>query len=50
MELRVAFGPGYRIYFGMQGKSIIILLISGDKGSQRRDIEKATEYWLDCKE
>lgn len=49
-ELRVDFGPGYRIYFGMQGSTIVILLIGGAKKSQLRDIEKAKQYWLECKE
>jgi|SRR3990167_1145260 len=49
-ELRIDFGSGYRIYFGKQGRSIIVLLLGGDKRSQRRDIEKAKEYWLDCKD
>lgn len=40
-EMRVHYGPGYRIYFTMRGKELIFLLIGGDKSSQRKDIEKA---------
>lgn len=40
-EMRVHYGPGYRVYFTMRGKEIIVLLIGGDKSSQRQDIEKA---------
>lgn len=40
-ELRISFGPGYRVYYAMRGKTIVILLGGGDKGSQERDIAAA---------
>ena len=42
-ELRIDVGPGYRIYFVLRGKTLVILLCGGDKNSQRRDIGKAKE-------
>lgn len=42
-ELRITYGPGYRVYYTMQGDTIVILLIGGDKDSQDRDIAKAKE-------
>jgi putative addiction module killer protein len=40
-ELRMFFGPGYRVYYTIRGKEIIFLLAGGDKSTQARDIEKA---------
>ncbi len=44
-ELRLFFGPGYRIYFGKDGNSLIVLLAGGDKNSQEKDIRVALQYW-----
>lgn len=46
-ELRVNLGPGYRIYFGQEGKIIIWLLCGGNKNTQRKDIKIAQSYWAD---
>jgi putative addiction module killer protein len=48
-KLRIDIGPGYRIYFGVRGTFMVILLCAGDKSSQSRDIEHAREYWIDWK-
>lgn len=42
-ELRVDYGPGYRVYFKQQGKTLIILLAGGDKKTQKRDIKTALD-------
>jgi putative addiction module killer protein len=44
-EARLAFGPGYRIYFGKSGAELVLLLLGGDKGSQRKDIKDAKQNW-----
>lgn len=49
-ELRIDHGPGYRVYFGKRGATLVVLLLGGDKGTQDRDIEKAKRYWLEYKE
>ncbi len=49
-ELRIDYGPGYRIYFGKEKAIVIVLLVGGAKKSQSRDIAKAKQYWLIYKE
>jgi putative addiction module killer protein len=44
-ELRIDFGPGFRVYFGMDGKTLVILLGGGDKRRQAADIVAAIERW-----
>ncbi len=46
-ELKIDYGPGYRVYFALDGHRLILLLLGGDKSAQERDIAKAKEYWRD---
>jgi putative addiction module killer protein len=48
-ELRLFFGPGYRVYYGQDGDRVIILLCGDNKGSQDKDIRAATAYWKEYK-
>jgi putative addiction module killer protein len=50
MELRVDFGPGYRVYLAEDGPRIVLLLAGGDKSTQSRNIKAAKMYWNDYKE
>lgn len=49
-ELRIGWGPGYRVYFAMLGRSSVLLLCGGDKRKQSSDIARAVEYLRDYKE
>jgi putative addiction module killer protein len=49
LELRIDYGPGYRVYLGRDGSAIVILLLGGDKRTQSKDIETAKKYWADYK-
>ncbi len=42
-EIRIDYGPGYRVYFVQQGEALVVLLAGGDKDSQERDIRRALE-------
>ena len=44
-ELRLNFGPGYRVYYGIDGKRLVILLGGGDKRRQSADIALAVKHW-----
>jgi putative addiction module killer protein len=44
-ELRIDFGPGYRVYYARAGKTLYMLLCGGDKGSQDADIKNARTMW-----
>ena len=46
-ELRIDSGPGYRVYYALSGTEIIVLLVGGDKSSQRSDIRIAKQYLAD---
>jgi putative addiction module killer protein len=48
-ELRIDWGPGYRVYFAMAGRTTVLLLCGGDKRKQAADIKRAVEYWRDYK-
>ena len=47
LELRIDFGPGYRVYLGRDGERLVILLAGGSKQRQQRDIDVARECWQD---
>lgn len=49
-ELKIDFGPGYRVYFGKDGPEIVILVGGGTKKRQQRDIERARDCWQDYKD
>lgn len=44
-ELRIYYGPGYRVYYGKEANQVYLLLCGGDKSTQSKDIKKARAYW-----
>lgn len=44
-EMRIHYGPGYRVYYGEDGPALVLLLCGGDKRTQWRDILRAQELW-----
>ena len=46
-ELRINYGPGYRVYFGQVGLTVVVILVAGDKSTQEQDIRQAIAYWKD---
>jgi putative addiction module killer protein len=44
-ELKIDIGPGYRIYFGIEKDTLVLIILGGDKSSQNRDIKRAQELW-----
>ena len=49
-ELKINFGPGYRVYLGLEGNQVVILLAGGTKSRQQRDIAIAVGRWRDYKD
>jgi putative addiction module killer protein len=49
-ELRLQFGPGYRVYLGLVGAEVVLLLGGGDKSTQQKDIKLCQQYWMEYKD
>lgn len=49
-ELKIDYGPGYRVYFGQEDSELVILLCGGDKSTQSEDIKEAKRYWASYKQ
>jgi len=50
MELKIDWGPGYRVYYARIDRTVILLLWGGNKGTQQRDIQRAKDYFNDYQE
>ena len=48
-ELKIHYGPGYRVYYGTENWDVYLLLCGGDKSTQSRDIKRAKAYWQEYK-
>lgn len=48
-EIKIDYGPGYRVYYAKEGDTIVILLAGGTKKTQQKDIEKAKLLWVEFK-
>ena len=48
-EMRIDYGPGYRVYFGQRRQTVVVLLCGGEKRTQDRDIRLAKQYWRELK-
>ena len=48
-EAKIDYGPGYRVYFGVDGRALVILVGGGDKRTQPKDIGEAKQRWADYK-
>lgn len=48
-EMKIDFGPGYRVYYGIHNDQIVVLIAGGDKSTQDRDIERAIALWKEYK-
>lgn len=49
-EMKIDFGPGYRVYYAQEGLNLYLLLVGGGKSTQKKDISKAKELWRMIKE
>jgi putative addiction module killer protein len=49
-DMKMDFGPGYRVYYAQEGLRVYLLLVGGDKSSQAKDITRAKEMWRTIKE
>jgi len=48
-ELKVDHGPGYRLYYAMSGNTVVLLLVGGDKSTQKQDNQNAKLFWQEYK-